>query len=194
MFTKNFYGENCSTGCPRLPTKFFDRHFESPCICFSYIKSNFSFLVHSNKIVHLDLKPSNLLCAKDNRVKISDFGICQEFVESENDLLTYFGQGTPSFRSPESLKCSKSFKISGRAVDVWCLGVTLYVMVHGKLPFHSNADTNSIQMYDSIIKDSVIMSLRLTPELRHLLTGMLNKDPATRLTLRDIRRHHWLTV
>lgn len=88
--------------------------------------------LHYQKIVHRDIKPSNLLLGDDGRVKIADFGVSNQF--EGNDALLSSTAGTPAFMAPETL--SDKFKsFSGKALDVWAMGVTLHCFVFGKCPF-----------------------------------------------------------
>lgn len=86
--------------------------------------------VHCQKIVHRDIKPSNLLLGDDGHVKIADFGVSNQF--EGNDAQLSSTAGTPAFMAPEAISDSgQSF--SGKALDVWATGVTLYCFVYGKV-------------------------------------------------------------
>uniref|UniRef100_A0A2K5USV5 calcium/calmodulin-dependent protein kinase n=1 Tax=Macaca fascicularis TaxID=9541 RepID=A0A2K5USV5_MACFA len=88
--------------------------------------------LHFQKIVHRDIKPSNLLLGDDGHVKIADFGVSNQF--EGNDAQLSSTAGTPAFMAPEAISDSgQSF--SGKALDVWATGVTLYCFVYGKCPF-----------------------------------------------------------
>uniref|UniRef100_A0A5F4WGH7 Calcium/calmodulin dependent protein kinase kinase 1 n=1 Tax=Callithrix jacchus TaxID=9483 RepID=A0A5F4WGH7_CALJA len=85
--------------------------------------------LHCQKIVHRDIKPSNLLLGDDGHVKIADFGVSNQF--EGNDAQLSSTAGTPAFMAPEAISDSgQSF--SGKALDVWATGVTLYCFVYGK--------------------------------------------------------------
>ncbi|KAM9045757.1 calcium/calmodulin-dependent protein kinase kinase 1 isoform 3-T4 [Megaptera novaeangliae] len=88
--------------------------------------------LHYQKIIHRDIKPSNLLLGDDGHVKIADFGVSNQF--EGNDARLSSTAGTPAFMAPEAISESgQSF--SGKALDVWATGVTLYCFVYGKCPF-----------------------------------------------------------
>lgn len=80
--------------------------------------------------MHRDIKPSNLLLGDDGHVKIADFGVSNQF--EGNDAQLSSTAGTPAFMAPEAISdTGQSF--SGKALDVWATGVTLYCFVYGKV-------------------------------------------------------------
>merc|ERR1711899_536152 len=102
--------------------------------------------LHYQKIIHRDLKPSNLLRADSGEVKIADLGVSNEF-DGTDAFLTNTA-GTPAFTAPECLSIKQGDSpYSGKAADIWSLGVTLYCLVFGSLPFH---DENIVALYNKI--------------------------------------------
>ena len=91
--------------------------------------------------MHRDIKPQNILITKDNKAKLADFGVSQLF-ENGNDKVSKT-EGTYHFMAPECCDRISIFynllasvdSFSGRALDVWALGVTLYCMIYNNLPF-----------------------------------------------------------
>ncbi|KAL6254355.1 hypothetical protein P5V15_014403 [Pogonomyrmex californicus] len=143
--------------------------------------------LHYQKIVHRDIKPSNLLVDKDNRIKIADLGVSTELRES-GELLT--GQaGTPAFAAPETTIANAQYL--GPPCDIWSMGITLYALVIGDLPWRASDSTNIQEIVRS--KPLVFPNNRLSPELRSLIECMLDKSPETRLTLPKMKMHSWLT-
>ncbi|KAJ3314871.1 hypothetical protein HDV04_005292 [Boothiomyces sp. JEL0838] len=125
--------------------------------------------LHEHGIAHRDIKPDNMLISKDGVVKIVDFGVSEMFSKG-NDRFKNTA-GSPAFYAPETCNLSHG-EISAMAADVWAMGVTLYCMAFGKLPFTGNS---IIQLYDNIRDDS------------------LDKDPNTRITMDELRIDLWVT-
>uniref|UniRef100_A0A4W4GNE9 calcium/calmodulin-dependent protein kinase n=1 Tax=Electrophorus electricus TaxID=8005 RepID=A0A4W4GNE9_ELEEL len=149
--------------------------------------SSFIFL-HYQKIIHRDIKPSNLLVGEDGHIKIADFGVSNQF-EGADALLTST-VGTPAFLAPETLSETRK-NFSGKALDVWAMGVTLYCFVFGVCPFmderilslHQKIKTQPVELPEADVSD----------DLKDLLFKMLNKNPETRITVPQIKVHPWVT-
>ncbi|XP_006865470.1 PREDICTED: calcium/calmodulin-dependent protein kinase kinase 2 isoform X4 [Chrysochloris asiatica] len=139
--------------------------------------------LHYQKIIHRDIKPSNLLVGEDGHIKIADFGVSNEFKGS--DALLSNTVGTPAFMAPESL--SETRKIfSGKALDVWAMGVTLYCFVFGQCPFmderimclHSKIKSQALEFPDQP---------DIAEDLKDLIARMLDKNPESRILVPDIK-------
>ncbi|KAJ7333728.1 Calcium calmodulin-dependent protein kinase kinase 2 [Desmophyllum pertusum] len=100
--------------------------------------------LHYQKIVHRDIKPSNLLLGDDGHIKIADFGVADVF-EGDDALLNKTA-GSPAFMAPESLQNTRD-KYSGKAADIWALGITLFCFIFGKVPFDN---INRMGLYEKI--------------------------------------------
>uniref|UniRef100_UPI0037E9C4E8 calcium/calmodulin-dependent protein kinase kinase 1 isoform X2 n=1 Tax=Semicossyphus pulcher TaxID=241346 RepID=UPI0037E9C4E8 len=145
--------------------------------------------LHYQKIVHRDIKPSNLLLGDDGHVKIADFGVSNQF--EGNDALLSGTAGTPAFMAPETLSDTrKSF--SGKALDVWAMGVTLYCFVFGKCPF---IDEYILALHNKIRTKLVDFPEKpqISEELRTLILRMLDKNPDNRITIPEIKMDQWVT-
>uniref|UniRef100_A0A8C7E933 non-specific serine/threonine protein kinase n=1 Tax=Nothoprocta perdicaria TaxID=30464 RepID=A0A8C7E933_NOTPE len=141
--------------------------------------------LHYQKIVHRDIKPSNLLLGDDGHVKIADFGVSNQF--EGNDAQLSSTAGTPAFMAPEAISdTGKSF--SGKALDVWAMGITLYCFVYGKCPF---IDEYILGLHNRIKNKPV--EFPEDKELKELILRMLDKNPETRITVPEIKLHPWLT-
>ncbi|XP_056360292.1 calcium/calmodulin-dependent protein kinase kinase 2 isoform X1 [Oenanthe melanoleuca] len=145
--------------------------------------------LHYQKIIHRDIKPSNLLVGEDGHVKIADFGVSNEF--KGTDALLTNTVGTPAFMAPETL--SETRKIfSGKALDVWAMGITLYCFVFGQCPFmderilslHNKIKTQTLEFPDQP---------EVTDFLKDLISRMLDKNPESRISVPEIKLHPWVT-
>lgn len=145
--------------------------------------------LHYQKIVHRDIKPSNLLLGDDGHVKIADFGVSNQF--EGNDALLSGTAGTPAFMAPETLS-DKRKSFSGKALDVWAMGVTLYCFVFGKCPF---IDEYILALHNKIRTRPVDFpeTPKIGEELRTLILRMLDKDPDTRINIPEIKMDQWVT-
>uniref|UniRef100_A0A8C3YSC6 calcium/calmodulin-dependent protein kinase n=1 Tax=Catagonus wagneri TaxID=51154 RepID=A0A8C3YSC6_9CETA len=145
--------------------------------------------LHYQKIIHRDIKPSNLLLGDDGHVKIADFGVSNQF--EGNDARLSSTAGTPAFMAPEAISDSgQSF--SGKALDVWATGVTLYCFVYGKCPF---IDDYILALHRKIKNEAVVFpeEPKVSEELKDLILKMLDKNPETRIGVPDIKLHPWVT-
>ena len=159
--------------------------------------------IHSQKIVHRDIKLENIIIDLNNTVKICDFGIGK--VLYSTDELLYDKCGTPMYMAPEIILCNKKNGYKGFPVDIWSSGITLYIMLSGALPFtirnKSNEDfsLNDIKNKDEssdlkyqIVNNNPKKIKNISKEAKDLLNGLLNKDPEKRLTCDEILNHPWL--
>ncbi|XP_023331710.1 RAC-alpha serine/threonine-protein kinase [Eurytemora carolleeae] len=128
--------------------------------------------LHKRGIIYRDLKLENLLLDKDGHIKIADFGLCKEDIEWGKFTKTFCG--TPEYLAPEVLEDNDY----GRAVDWWGVGVVMYEMMVGRLPFY-NRDHD--KLFELILMDEVRFPRSISPEAKDLLSGLLIKDPLQRL-------------
>jgi len=144
--------------------------------------------MHVNNVIHRDLKPDNLLKMTDGTVKITDFGVSELFSGDDDDGLEVSAAvGTPAFLPPE---IAKGGKARGKPSDVWSLGVCLFYIVCGQLPFSGETLEH---ITTAIRNDDVIIPDTMSPALGSLLLGILDKNPETRMTLEQIMMHGWVT-
>lgn len=145
--------------------------------------------LHYQRIIHRDIKPANLLLSNTGHVQIADLGVCNEF--DGTDAFLSNSAGTPAFAAPEAL-CEKA-EFSGKAVDIWSLGITLYAFVYGNVPFH---DDNLMGLYSKIRSDNVVFPSepKISELLKDLISKMLVKNPSSRITLPEIKLHPWVTM
>jgi len=115
-------------------------------------------------------------------LKIVDFGVSEMF-SKDSEMTTTKSAGSPAFMPPE-LCIAKHGEISGRAADIWSMGVTLYCLAFGRIPFEK---ASVLDLYEAIKSDVVEYPDDCDPGLRNLLERMLKKDPAKRIDMDSIR-------
>ncbi|KZP14898.1 Pkinase-domain-containing protein [Athelia psychrophila] len=143
------------------------------------------YYLHEKGIVHRDLKLENVLLDERCRVKLGDFGFTREY-ERGAYMETFCG--TTGYASPEMLQGKKYL---GPEVDVWSLGIILYCLLTGTLPFDDDDDD---VMRDMIIQGDFEDPEWLSPEARGLIQNIIVKDPTKRLTIPQILAHPWFTT
>ena len=137
---------------------------------------------HSQNVIHRDLKPENLLLTENNTVKLIDFGLCS----THADQPLHDRCGSSCYIAPEALTSTSYY---GILADVWSLGVILYALVDGSLPWNYQ-DPN--QMYQQITTGSFPMPKNISFECQDMIRGILNPDVSHRFTIDTILVHPWL--
>jgi len=142
--------------------------------------------LHAQGIIHRDIKPDNCLITDDDVLKIVDFGVSEMF-EKQSDMATAKSAGSPAFMPPE-LCVARHGQVSGRAADIWSMGVTLYCLRYGHIPFEK---ANMLELYDSIRHDDVPLDEEHDEKFKDLMLKLLDKDPDRRITMEQLRvREH----
>ncbi|KAI1549720.1 serine threonine protein kinase [Pyrenophora tritici-repentis] len=141
--------------------------------------------VHNKSCVHRDLKLENILLDKHENVKLVDFGFTREYEGKSNYLQTWCG--TICYSAPEMLKGEK---YAGEKVDVWSLGIILYALLVGELPFD---DDDEIVTKTRILKEEPKYPENFPQQARELCQLLLSKRPILRPTLADILQNPWLS-
>ncbi|KAH0625804.1 hypothetical protein JD844_034074 [Phrynosoma platyrhinos] len=140
--------------------------------------------LHSQGIVHKDIKPGNLLLTTNGTLKISDLGVAEALHPFAEDDMCRTSQGSPAFQPPEIANGLDTF--SGFKVDIWSAGVTLYNITTGLYPFEGD---NIYKLFENIGKGDYTIPEDCGPPLSDLLRGMLEYDPAKRFSIQQIRHH-----
>ncbi|KAI7869135.1 kinase-like domain-containing protein [Spinellus fusiger] len=144
--------------------------------------------LHNNDIVHRDIKPDNLLLSSGGMLKIADFGVSEMFIKG-NDMLKK-SAGSPAFMAPE-LCAAHHGEVSGKAADVWSMGITLYCLVYGQTPFTTS---HLVDLLEQIQNDSIEYPSPISEDLLDLFQRLLEKDPAQRITMQEMRDHPWVVA
>ncbi|KAI3353247.1 hypothetical protein L3Q82_019778 [Scortum barcoo] len=141
--------------------------------------------VHSQGYAHRDLKPENLLIDEDHNLKLIDFGLCAKPKGGLGyELMTCCG--SPAYAAPELIQ-GKAY--IGSEADVWSMGVLLFALLCGYLPFD---DDNCMVLYRKITRGRYDNPRWLSPGSVLLLNQMMQVDPKRRATLRQLLDHPWV--
>ncbi|XP_064293610.1 serine/threonine-protein kinase MARK2 isoform X4 [Phalacrocorax carbo] len=140
---------------------------------------------HQKFIVHRDLKAENLLLDADMNIKIADFGFSNEFTFG-NKLDTFCG--SPPYAAPELFQGKK---YDGPEVDVWSLGVILYTLVSGSLPFDGQ---NLKELRERVLRGKYRIPFYMSTDCENLLKKFLILNPTKRGTLEQIMKDRWMNV
>ena len=143
---------------------------------------------HELNIIHRDLKPENLLYESSDEgslIKISDFGIAR-FVPSATFATTAWG--TPGYVAPEVIMGKKY----GKEVDVWSIGVILYILLWGYPPFYSESNS---ELFEQIKEGKIEFQSPYWDEVsdnaKDLIRNLLTVDPNKRIKLDLVKDHEW---
>ncbi|XP_055495690.1 serine/threonine-protein kinase MARK1 isoform X3 [Leucoraja erinacea] len=140
---------------------------------------------HQKCIVHRDLKAENLLLDADMNIKIADFGFSNEFtIGSKLDTFC----GSPPYAAPELFQGKK---YDGPEVDVWSLGVILYTLVSGSLPFDGQ---NLKELRERVLRGKYRIPFYMSTDCENLLKKLLVLNPAKRGSLEQIMKDRWMNV
>nr|XP_054752927.1 serine/threonine-protein kinase MARK2-like [Lytechinus pictus] len=140
--------------------------------------------MHHLDVIHRDIKIENFLLDNDQNLKVIDFGL--------SNILGYDGLlrtqcGSPAYAAPE-IFCNSSY---GPAVDIWSIGVNMYAMLTGELPFVVDPPNNMSKLHSRIMQGATIPDT-LTKDCRDLLQRLLEPKELDRIKLPDIMRHPWM--
>lgn len=138
--------------------------------------------LHAQGVVHRDIKPDNCLINHEDVLKVVDFGVSEMF-SKDSQMLTAKSAGSPAFLPPE-LCIVKHGDVSGKAADIWSMGVTLYCLRYGSIPFRKD---QIFDLYNAIKNEDVDLSKESNFDFRDLMTKILEKDPAKRIRMSELR-------
>jgi len=168
------------------------------------VGSALSFL-HGIGLVHADLKPENLMLSSENAsdavIKVVDFG-CAEIIDQNSPYYNPFGSlslaNTPGYSPPEMVDTSRTERHLEPSVDMFSLGVIIYIMLTGVHPFDISGESTDEEMNERILRN-VMPPLRNYPITSHisesaieLIEKLLDWDPKARMTALELLNHPWV--
>jgi serine/threonine protein kinase len=148
-------------------------YFFQTCLGIDYL--------HKRNVIHRDLKPENLLLDEEGNIKLCDFGWSAESLTIRQTFC-----GTIDYMAPEMIKNHPH----DNRLDIWCLGILLYEMLHGYAPFKGRTDQekcSNISMNKPIEFDP-----SLSPEVVDLIKKILQPVPINRISMLNIFKHPWM--
>jgi [calcium/calmodulin-dependent protein kinase] kinase len=117
----------------------------------------------------------------DDVLKVVDFGVSEMF-EKPTIMRTAKSAGSPAFLPPEL--CGKHAEVEGRPVDIWSMGVCLYCLKYGRIPFNREG---MMEMYEAIVNEEPTIPEGENSALVDLFRRILQKDPTKRITMPELR-------
>ncbi|XP_062325936.1 serine/threonine-protein kinase PAK 6 [Osmerus eperlanus] len=142
--------------------------------------------LHSQGVIHRDIKSDSILLTLDGRIKLSDFGFCAQVskdIPRRKSLV-----GTPYWMAPEVISKSPY----GTEVDVWSLGIMVVEMVDGEPPYFSETPVAAMRRLRDEPAPSVRHASQVSPVLKDFLDRMLTRDPGQRASATDLLEHPFL--
>ncbi|KAL7142610.1 hypothetical protein ABFS83_08G135000 [Erythranthe nasuta] len=140
---------------------------------------------HSRGVYHRDLKPENLLLDEYGNLKVSDFGLSALLDSKGKDGLLHTTCGTPAYVAPEVIN-KRGYE--GEKADIWSCGVILFVLLAGYLPFQ---DSNLMELYRKISRGEFRCPQWFPPEVKKLLSRILDPNPSARISVSRIMENSW---
>lgn len=140
---------------------------------------------HQKRIIHRDLKAENLLLDSEMNIKIADFGFSNQFTPGSK-LDTFCG--SPPYAAPELFQ---GRKYDGPEVDVWSLGVILYTLVSGSLPFDG---ATLRELRERVLRGKYRIPFYMSTDCENLLKKFLVLNPAKRASLESIMKDKWMNM
>ncbi|XP_024128583.1 serine/threonine-protein kinase PAK 4 [Oryzias melastigma] len=142
--------------------------------------------LHSQGVIHRDIKSDSILLTLDGRVKLSDFGFCAQIskdIPKRKSLV-----GTPYWMAPEVISKSPY----GTEVDVWSMGIMVVEMVDGEPPYFSETPVAAMKRLRDELAPTVRNISQVSPVLKDFLDRMLTRDPLERASATDLLEHPFL--
>lgn len=144
--------------------------------------------MHGKGVVHRDVKPSNLMLAASGVLKISDFGVAEFLDEYNSEDNVSRTSGSPAFQAPEIARGEHGY--SGMKVDVWALGVTIYLLVGGRIPFHGES---LVGLFAAIEEGKYEALENVSEDCCNVISRMLTVSWKDRASVDELLKHGWVT-
>ncbi|XP_015786422.1 myosin light chain kinase, smooth muscle isoform X2 [Tetranychus urticae] len=144
--------------------------------------------IHSKNILHLDMKPENILCVSrtGNRIKLIDFGLARKYNPKEKLQILF---GTPEFVAPEVV----NYEEVGFGTDLWAVGVICYILLSGLSPFMGDSDLETMANVTSTKYDFDDEAFdAISEEAKDFISKLLLPDMRKRMTTTDCLTHPWI--
>uniref|UniRef100_A0A8C6T7F7 Myosin, light chain kinase 5 n=1 Tax=Neogobius melanostomus TaxID=47308 RepID=A0A8C6T7F7_9GOBI len=144
--------------------------------------------MHQKKILHLDLKPENIVCVDTSgtEIKIIDFGLA-----SHDSVPLKVMHGTPEFVAPEVI----NYEQVSPATDMWSIGVICYILLSGESPFQGNSDAETLALVTAAQYEFDEESFEeISDEAQNFISSLLNKAPRRRMTGAEAVGHPWMAA
>ncbi|XP_028310629.1 myosin light chain kinase, smooth muscle [Gouania willdenowi] len=146
--------------------------------------------MHEQSIVHLDLKPENIVCVDSTgtSIKIIDFGLACK-LDGITPLKVM--QGTPEFVAPEVI----NFDPVCLSTDMWSIGVICYILLSGESPFQGNSDVETLALVTAAQWEFDEDSFdEITEEAKNFISSLLKKDTRRRMSCKEALAHPWMAT
>ncbi|XP_063749336.1 myosin light chain kinase, smooth muscle-like isoform X2 [Eleginops maclovinus] len=144
--------------------------------------------VHKQKIVHLDIKPENIVCVDTTgtRIKIIDFGLASKLEEGKPLMVMH---GTPEFVAPEVI----NYEPVGLETDLWSIGVISYILLSGESPFQGNNEAETLALVTAANFEFDQESFEdISDQAKDFISSLLKKDRRCRLSCTEALAHPWM--
>lgn len=139
--------------------------------------------LHSNRIIHRDMKPQNILIGRNGAIKLCDFGFARAM--SCNTMVLTSIKGTPLYMAPELVQEQPY----NHTADLWSLGCILYELYYSQPPFYTN---NIYTLIQQIVRDPVKFPEPISPSFKTFLKGLLTKSASSRLAWPQLLNHQFV--
>lgn len=143
--------------------------------------------MHGKGVVHRDIKPSNMMLSANGVLKISDFGVAEFLDEYNSDDNVTRTSGSPAFQAPEIANGEHGY--SGMKVDVWALGVSMYMLLMGRIPFQGET---LVALFENISRGQYEPLIDISSEAQDVVAKMLTVSWRERASVEELLKHPWV--